>query len=442
MDNWVKTIQSKLFGSADNAGITLTALGKKSASSWKKINKQIKKEMSHTTVKDNSDPTYKAEFDRLTNARPTSYTNSEILVNGKASFVRRKQMIDDAQESILFMSWAIYDDYTGKLHSDWLLEKIQKNPDIKIRLLVDGQIALQDNHFMELKRLEKKSDGRIQVIRWITNRYRGNGTHRKFFIVDQKKVIFGGINVGDYYSHLNPEVPGWRDTDIYFEGDIAQKSAELYAEIWNQQIAENNFDVEALDIEKRSVAAGIPMSLIDHKPGDKHHKADHNILMAYAKLVSEARVSIDIQNAYFIFNPIIKHALDEALSRGVKVRIMTNSNESVDEPVVSVPVLQSARLASEMGADVFLRKGTTLHSKFMIVDNKIVILGSDNLHPRSQHFEGETMTVSFDEKLASDLTAVFEEDIRSTRVISVPQDIVVKNTFLSFLVKLLFFNHL
>ena len=442
IDNWVKTIQSKLFGSADNAGLTLTTLGKKSASSWKKINKQIEKEMSLTTVKDNSDPTYKEEFDRLTNARPTSYLNAEILVNGKASFVKRKQMIDEAQESILFMSWAIYDDFTGKLHSDWLLEKIQKNPDIKIRLLVDGQIALQDNHFMELKRLEKKSNGKIQVIRWITNRYRGNGTHRKFFIVDQKKVIFGGINVGDYYSHLNPEVPGWRDTDIYFEGDIAQKSAELYAEIWNQQIAENKFDVEALDIEKRSSDGGIPMSLIDHKPGDKHHKADHNILMAYAKLVSEAQVSIDIQNAYFIFNPIIKNALNEALSRGVKVRIMTNSNESVDEPVVSVPVLESARLASEMGADVFLRKGTTLHSKFMIVDNKIVILGSDNLHPRSQHFEGETMTVSFDEKIARDLTEVFEDDIRETQVIKGPQEIVVKNTFLSFLVKLLFFNHL
>lgn len=442
IDNWVKTIQSKLFGSADNAGITLRALGKKSASSWKKLNKKIEKEMSSTTVKDNTDSAYKAEFDRLTNARSTSYTKAEILVNGKASFAKRKEMIDEAQESIFFMSWAIYDDFTGKIHTEWLLEKLQKNPNIKIRLIVDGQIALQANHFMELKRLERNSGGKIQVIRWITNRYRGNGTHRKFFIVDQKKVIFGGINVGDYYSHLNPEVPGWRDTDIYFEGDIAQKSSELFSEIWNQQIAENKFAVETLDVEDRSAEMGIPMSLIDHKPGDKHHRADHNILMAYAKLVSEAQTSVDIQNAYFIFNPIIKNALQKAIDRGVKVRIMTNSNESVDEPVVSVPILESVRIASKMGAEVFLKKGTTLHSKFMIVDQKIVVLGSDNLHPRSQHFEGETMTVSFNDNLAQDLTSVFEADLQAAQAIKAPEEIKIKNTVLSRLVKLLFFNHL
>lgn len=441
-DYWVKIIQSKLFGSADNAGLTLSTLGKKAGLNWKKLSSNIDKEMSSTTVKDNNQEDYKAEFERLTNARPTSYTKAEILVNGKASFARRKQMIDEAQESILFMSWAIYDDYTGKLHSDWLLEKIRKDPQIKIRIVVDGQIALQDHHFMELKRLERNSNGKIQIIRWITKRYRGNGTHRKIFIVDQKKVIYGGINVGDYYSHLNPEVPGWRDTDIYFEGDIAQKSSELFALIWNQQIAENNFDVEALDIERRSFISGTPMSLIDHKPGDKHNKADHNILMAYAKLISEAQVRVDIQNAYFIFNPVIKKAITKALNRGIVIRIMTNSGESVDEPVVSVPILESAKLASQMGAEVYLKKGTTLHSKFMIVDNKIVVLGSDNLHPRSQHFEGETMTVSFDEKLAQDLSAIYEDDIREARFIKSPEEIEVKNTFLSRLVKLLFFNHL
>lgn len=441
-DYWVKMIQSKLFGSADNAGLTLRALGKKTASSWKKINKDIQKELALTSVKDNKEASYKAEFDRLTNARATSYTHAEILVNGEASFAKRKQMIDEAEESILFMSWAIYDDYTGRLHSDWLLEKLNKNPDVKIRIMVDGQIALQDNHFMELKRLERNSDGKIEVIRWITPRYRGNGTHRKFFIVDQKKVIFGGINVGDYYSHLNPEVPGWRDTDIYFEGDIAQKSAELFAELWNQQIEENKLAVTPLEIEAKNFEEGIPASLIDHKPGDKHNKADHNITMVYAKLISEAQESVDIQNAYFIFNPILKNALEEAIGRGVKVRIMTNSNESVDEPVVSVPILKSAKLASQMGAEVYLRKGTTLHSKFMIIDNKIVTLGSDNLHPRSQHFEGETMTVSFDENLAREMTKVFENDISETTVIKAPEDIVVKNTVLSFIVQLLFFNHL
>lgn len=442
LDNWLKIIQSKLLGSADNAGLTLRTLGKKSATSWKKLNQKVEKEMQSTAVKDNTDSNYKAEFDRLTNARSTSYTKAEILVNGKASFAKRKQMIDEAQESILFMSWAIYDDQTGKLHSDWLLEKLKQNPDIKIRLIVDGQIALEKNHFMELKRLERNSQGKIQIIRWITNRYRGNGTHRKFFIVDQQKVIFGGINVGDYYSHLNPEVPGWRDTDIYFEGDIAQKSAELFSEIWNQQIAENKFDLEPLKLEERLFDAATAMSLIDHKPGDKHHKADHNILMVYAKLISEAQQSVDIQNAYFIFNPIIKNAIHRAIDRGVKVRIMTNSSESVDEPVVSVPILESARQASKMGAEIYLRKGTTLHSKFMIIDNKIVTLGSDNLHPRSQHFEGETMVVSFDEKLAQDLTLVFEKDIHDTKAITSPEEIVIKNTLLSLIVKLLFFNHL
>lgn len=442
-DFYRTTIESKLFGSLDNLGITPRALGRKTAKNWKKINTVIKKDLIVSKSMNNDSSEYKAEFDRLTNAKETYFSKAEVLINGPASFKKRKELIDSAEDSILFMSWAIYDDLTGKIHTDWLLEKLKTNPNIMIRVLVDGQIALQKNHFMELKRMERESKGKIQVVRWITNRYRGNGTHRKFFIVDQKKVIFGGINVGDYYSHMNPKVPGWRDTDIYFEGDIAQKSAELFQDIWNQQVDENDLKVDVMDLSPVMHFIGTPMSLIDHKPGDKtHKKADHNILMAYAKLIGDAKVSVDIENAYFIFNPIIKDAMTTALKRGVKVRVLTNSNESVDEPVVSVPILQSAQMALSMGAEVYLRKGTTLHSKFMVIDNKIAVIGSDNLHPRSQHFEGESMTVSFSSELAQKLTLAFENDFLEATKYEKASDIKIEKTFLSTLAKMLFFNHL
>lgn len=266
-------------------------------------------------------------------------------------------------------------------------------------------------------------------------------------MIDGKDVIMGGINIGDDYSHMNPDVQGWRDTDLHMQGQVAITADQLFASIWNEQLRERKklkVTPVVLDSLESDDRGDMPVTIVDHHPGSKSRKGDWNILIAYAKLIGDAKESVDIENAYFIFTPIIHKVITEALDRGVKIRILTNSGQSVDEPIVTAPILTSAREAKNHGADVYLRLGTTLHSKFMIIDNRIAVVGSDNLHPRSQRFEGEVFAVVFDKDVAQNFTAQFDKDIYRGSAVRVEKgsDIVIKQNILSRLANLLFWSHL
>ncbi len=69
----------------------------------------------------------------------------DILVNGPASFTKRKELIDKAQESIYIFSWAFYDDGTGWDFADWLinakLKRLCAGGDLEIKIVVDGNVA-------------------------------------------------------------------------------------------------------------------------------------------------------------------------------------------------------------------------------------------------------------------------------------------------------------
>src|SRR5690606_14702925 len=96
-------------------------------------------------------------------------------------------------------------------------------------------------------------------------------------------------------------------------------------------------------------------------------------LTVYA--IENAKESIDIANAYFILTPALEEALVAALERGVEVRIITNSMQSIDEPMIALPIIQSVAKLAQKGAKVFLKKGQTLHTKMLRVD-QMAWLGS------------------------------------------------------------------
>src|SRR5260370_5866371 len=149
--------------------------------------------------------------------------------------------------------------------------------------------------------------------------------------------------------------------------------------------------------------------IVDHQP-----LRDDYIHIAAMKGFYGATQSIDIENAYFILDAVMERALVDALKRGVRVRILSNSKDSIDEPVMTVPILQSLARLKKQGADVFTKKvydgSTTLHSKFLVVDGVFSEIGSYNFHPRSYRYEREVGFASFDESLAGQVEKIFPED--------------------------------
>jgi len=373
-----------------------------------------------------TEPAFVAELEALQGAKFQAGNKITILTDGPESFAKRDELIANAKESIHLMTWAFYDDETGWETARKLAEKKAEGLDVKV--IVDGQVAANPGHNETLDFMESKG---VEVVRWRSSDRPYDGQHRKAMVVDNKVAIAGGLNVGNVYSHRGPEDgQKWRDTDVLVEGPAVGECARLIASVSGKS---------PQGIVSPGPVGAARSAVVNHLPGPK---GDAHILLATLKAIQGASESVDIENAYVISTPDLRQSLLDALDRGVRVRVLTNSAESVDEPIVSAPILGSLPDLVAAGAEVYLKQGDTLHSKFMTVDGIFTSVGSYNLHPRSHRFEGEMTVNTLDTQVAAQLTASFEKDIQAAKRIHTPEEIVVPQNLLTMLAARYFFDHL
>jgi cardiolipin synthase A/B len=413
---------------------------------WNETSKQLLAQVRNTAVPPKGpgnpsaflDARFVGELEKLTESKFTAGNTITPLFNGPASFAERDKLIDNATTSIHMLSWAFYDDVTGEETTKKLIAAKQRGVDVKI--MVDGNVAKQPGHDKMLAALEAAG---VEVVRWNDPARPHDGQHRKCMIVDGKTAIAGGMNVGDVYSHKGPaEKPKWRDTDAKIGGPAVTDATRLFAQLWNAQAARlglTKVSEPPAPAAASATATNGRAQVVDDAPGPK---GDAHILLAALKAIEGATTRIDIENAYLITTPALQEALLAALKRGVPVRILTNSAESVDEPIVSAPILESLPSLIAAGAEVYLKQGDTLHSKFMVVDDVFSMITSYNLHPRSERYEGEVAFNAIDESLAKDMRKQFEADIAVGKRLAKPEDVVIPKTALSVLAKRFFFDQL
>ena len=104
--------------------------------------------------------------------------------------------------------------------------------------------------------------------------------------------------------------------------------------------------------------------------------------------------------------------------------------------------MESLAEMAEAGANVYVKNGETLHSKFLTVDGVFATVGSYNFHPKSIRHEREVNLHVLDRQFTSKMEATFQNDLRSaTRVTGAAQLGVAPNP-LSFLTRRYMFDQL
>lgn len=123
------------------------------------------------------------------------------------------------------------------------------------------------------------------------------------------------------------------------------------------------------------------------------------------QLISQARRDLLIISPYFVPGDDMTHAFAAARARGVRVRVLTNSLASNDAPVAHVGYARHRKEMLAMGVELYeLRSGKAdfgsafgasganvtgqskamLHSKVLVLDGRLLVVGSMNLDLRSQ----------------------------------------------------------
>ncbi len=378
------------------------------------------------------------EFEKVAGSSFIAGNKVKYLIDGEESFKYKDYLIKNAKKSVYVTTWAFYDDITGEDALNMLSEAKKRGVDVKI--ILDAKI-ISSHGISIVKRMEKAG---LSLLKYRESGRPADIWHVKMIIVDGEYVIMGGMNFGDPYSHKDPAGLKWRDTDVLIMGPAVAKAQEIFAGIWNGEIKKNGLNLPLMsETYQPGQAAG--NAKISFSFSNPPQAEGTEILAAVIKAIRGANKKINIENAYFVPIPALTQALLEARARGVEVNIFTNSKDSIDPEAKSVSDISMKSMLPlyKAGASIYLKKGDTLHSKFMTVDGVFVSIGSYNLHPRGERYDSELNANITDAETTAALDRAFEKDINTMAVkVTSDKQLVPDQSWFSSIIEKYFFAQL
>jgi cardiolipin synthase len=140
----------------------------------------------------------------------------------------------------------------------------------------------------------------------------------------------------------------------------------------------------------------------------------------YLLSLASARTSIDIQSPYLITDESTDWSLAEARRRGVRVRLLVEGDITDAKPVKFAGRAAYERFL-ERGIEVYEYQPAMMHTKAMIVDGILSVVGSANFDNRSFELNDELNVVVFDRTIADRLATDFEHDLTQSKKLDLEQ---------------------
>jgi phosphatidylserine/phosphatidylglycerophosphate/cardiolipin synthase-like enzyme len=417
-------------------------------------------------------------------------TGVYVLEDGGGSLVTRAWLTEYAEKTIDIQYFIFSTDNVGLIACDYLVRAADRG--VKIRILVDDimveaemeDVLTLDSHpNINIKiynpgvNLGKNIIGKIK--KFATDyRSANQRMHNKTFTVDGKIVITGGRNMADEYFDYDHEY-NFRDRDVLLFGKIANDVNKSFESFWNSslsvpitgitaEVAKNANDIHKFDKlhqyacnpenfwpqirtkienfhktiqnikESKELIWVDNVSFVSDIPGKNDGKSGlgggGNTTTALINLVKNAKNSIDIQSPYLITSELSQNLFREAVQRGVKIRILTNSLASTDNVEAFSSYQSDRKTLLKTGIKIYefrpdaaerikimtgaLQKTLNykpifgLHAKSMVVDGKITVIGTFNLDPRSANLNTECIAIIPSEKIASGVLIGMEKEFK------------------------------
>lgn len=405
-------------------------------------------------------------------------TGVYVLEDGGGSLITRAWLTNYAEKTIDIQYFIFSTDNVGLIACDYLVRAADRG--VKVRILVDD--IMVDAELQDILMMASHENISIKVYnpgvnlgKSIVSKLKTFATdfrkanlrmHNKTFIVDSKIVITGGRNIADEYFDYDHEY-NFRDRDVLLLGKIAPKVEQSFEQFWNNDLSVSIKDLtdelpehfyDPKRFEKLHQYACNPENFWPHirtqieiLPSTfKRIKESGGLIWsdqvdfvsdapgkndgseglggggyttdALIKLVKNAKTSLDIQTPYLITTELSRNLFTDAIKRGVKIRILTNSLASTDNLEAFNGYQRDRKALLQTGTEIYEFKPDAeerfkimtgelqakldfkpifgLHSKSMVVDNEITVIGTFNLDPRSANLNTECLAIINDKRIS------------------------------------------
>ncbi len=411
-----------------------------------------------------------------------SHSRFTPLSSGLDALIGRLVTLQSAEQSVDLQYYIWHNDATGKLLLGALLDAADRG--VRVRLLLDDLhqrtsekvFSILDSHPNIEVRVFNPYMNRTFIFFDAFTRFKeaNKRMHNKAFIADNQIAIVGGRNIGDEYFEASEELD-FGDIDILTTGPVVKEVSQTFDIFWNhhlsvplQEIRNNAAKKEQLDqlrqelhdhrtmMEKSDYAQalretelaiylrdggletywGKAVTLSDRPDKvfvDEEHDEKSLLANQLSAYISLAKKKLFLISAYFIPGEKATAKVDQAIQKGLSVKILTNSLASTDVSAVHSAYTKYRKDLVQHGAEIYELKGTFkhplrrkkssflggssrsgLHGKAYFIDDSLVFIGSMNIDPRSEYLNTEMGIMIESPELVKTLTQDFESRLEQS----------------------------
>jgi cardiolipin synthase len=308
-----------------------------------------------------------------------------VLRDGAETFPAMLEAIAAAKKFISFETYILAADKTGERFKAALIERARAG--VQVRLIYDavGSFGLPAA-FVEEMRTEGIEVIDFNPISPWRRRFRlSHRDHRKILVVDNAVGFTGGLN-------------------IRVTGPIVLDLARMFRRTWIRAGGKKFAPIPSAHTAPPG-NGGSFVRLLDNT----RRRQRGVVRRAYLHVIRAAKISILIQNAYFIPDRGLRRALSRAARRGVDVRVIVPGRSDVR--LIEWASLYVLRRLAKMGVGILRWRGPMMHAKTATIDATWSTIGSYNFDAQSRFSNLELTVEILDPPTAQALVRTFEQDV-------------------------------
>ena len=338
----------------------------------------------------------------------TTATDVRLLVDGAATYDALLAEVRTACHHIHLEYYIYAADQTGTALRDALVERARAG--VAVRLLLDavGSSKCPRRFFApllaaggELAWFHPMRFGRIWKRPWLNLR-----SHRKIVVIDGAIAFTGGINITDEENE-RLRSDAYRDLHLRLEGDAVRPLQLVFVEDWAYATGTRDFISSVAKAMPPAHPGPIQAQVLTSGP-DSPWEAIHRL---HVSVIHAARQRVWLVTPYFVPGSEAMMALTSAALGGLDVRLLVP--RTGDSRVVTFAARSYFDELLAAGAKVYEYGPRMLHTKALLVDDDVAILGSANFDARSFRLNFEVSVLFRDATIAAALARLIEGEFAS-----------------------------
>ena len=332
----------------------------------------------------------------------------EYFVTGRDKFQALFSDVDKATDHIHIEYYAWDDDVIGNQLKNLLIKKSAEG--VKIRVIVDavGSWRVKNSFYEQLRSAGIEVEEFMKVRFPMFTSHVNYRNHRKIVVIDGQVGYIGGMNVADRYIN-GPSWGNWRDTHIRIEGKGVQGLQSIFLIDW-YLVSKSLITARKYFPSLESYGDNL-MQIVSSGP----YSPAREIMQGFMQAIFGAQSYIYIQTPYFIPPESLSDALIAASVRGVDVRLMVSRKS--DTLLVQLASRSYFKKLLRAGINIYFYEPGFLHSKLMVIDDSLTLIGSANFDIRSFEQNLEVMAFIYNEATAIRGKEIFVEDQNNSTAI-------------------------